>query len=141
MLPRRLTTHFALTTLLLIGPAWASSSYKNAQYPSRVKNGVIEVQAPSHGDWGPRWIAVAPRDWTLVQELACGVGPVFVVKDKQGNYTIRALQWNNGGTLWTRSTAKVQPRLLSAGSFGVRFQVGKQFFSTHQGTVSGPFSK
>ncbi len=132
---------FAVFSMVGTATADATSRYKRSVYSTRVVKGVTQVQAKNRGAWGARWITVAQKGQGVVQEKACGVGPVFVIRSRTGHYSLKALNWKNGGRLWSKSTGKVKPSLLSAGSYGVRFRVGKQYFSTHHGRVSGPFRR
>ena len=131
----------ALFSMVGSGSSDATSRYKRSVYSTRTVRGVTQVQAKNRGAWGARWITVATKGHVVVQEMACGVGPVFVIKSSTGRYSLKAINWRNGGILWSKDTGKVRPLILTAGSYGVRFRVGKRFYLTHQGRVRGPFSR
>ncbi len=131
----------AVFSMVASGSADATSRYKRSVYSTRVVRGVTQVQAKNRGAWGARWITVAQKGHVVVQELACGVGPVFVIRSRTGRYSLKALNWKTGGRLWSKYTGKVRPRILSAGSYGVRFRLGNKYYTTHQGRVRGPFRR
>jgi hypothetical protein len=143
-MPRKSIKVVVLVAVFSVGgsaAADATSRYKRSVYSTRVVRGVTQVQAKNRGAWGARWITVAPKGYVVVQEVACGVGPVFVIRSRTGSYSLKALNWKNGSRLWSKHTARVRPSVLSAGSYGVRFRVGKKYYSTHHGRVSGPFRR
>ncbi len=140
---RRIVTSalFVAVTLGVAGLADATSRYKRAVYKTRVHRGVTQVQARFRGGWGARWIPVAVRGSRVIQERASGVGPVFVVRNANGTHSIKGLNWKTGARWWAKSTGRRRPVILSAGRYGVRFKVGKRYYSTHRGRVRGPFRR
>lgn len=110
-------------------------------YETKIESNQIWVLPPDGPQyWGQRWVSVAPTSYTLVDMQACNVGPVFVLRHRNGYYIIKGIHFKTTNLLWDKGSSTYEPEILSVHNYGVRFRIGDEYYNTVNSIVNGPFS-